>query len=56
MWSKCLRSGGNIIIGGGLRTSFMSAHGIKIGGSKGSAGGALVGIAGGETSVTVPGQ
>ena len=43
----CMRSGSGGLIGGGLGTSFVSAHGSKIGLSKGSICGTIVGITGG---------
>ena len=47
----CLRSGGGLLLGGGLVTSFVSPHGNKLEVSEGFVRGTLVGITGGETDV-----
>ena len=44
MLYTCLRSGGGGILGGGLGTSFVSAHVSEHGVRKGSVGSTLVGI------------
>ena len=51
MLDVCLRSGGGVLLGGGLGTYFVSANGSKPVVSKGSVGGSMVGITGGETYV-----
>ena len=56
MWNSCLRSGGGVILGRGLGTSFVSALGRKLGVSKGSVGRTVVGLAGMETYVAALGQ
>ena len=49
--NTCLRAGGGGLLVGGLGTYFVSAHGIKLGVSKGPIDRTLVGLEGGETYV-----
>ena len=53
MWNNCMGSGGDEILGGGLGTSFVSTHVIKLGVRKGSVCGTMVGQSGVEMGVEV---
>ena len=53
MWNTCLRSGGGVILGGGLVIFFLSINGSKIRLIEGYISGNLVGIEGGDTRVAV---
>ena len=55
VWNACLRSGGGGILGGGLETSFVSAHGSKLGVSKGYVGDTMIGLSVGDRHVEVLG-
>ena len=53
MWNNCMGSGGDEILGGGLGTSFVSAHGSTFGIREGSVGRNMVGLTVGETYLEV---
>ena len=53
LWNTCLISGGGGLLGGGLGTSFVSAHGSTFGIREGSVGRNMVGLTVGETYLEV---
>ena len=56
MCNTYLRSGGSGLLGVVLGNSFLSAHGTKLGLTKGSVGGTMVDLEGGEPNLAALGQ